>query len=91
MITMKLKQLGKIFFHIGLSGVKAFMGALTVVMVFFVEVFFINKYVDPNLAAGIMPIVELARTNWQPIFWAIFVFEIIVNYKYISNNNNGNR
>jgi hypothetical protein len=81
---MDIKSIGKAFFYIGLAGVKAFMSALLVAMVFFVEVFFINKYVDPKLAEGIMPVVEIARTNWAWIFWTIFVFEIIINYKMIN-------
>jgi hypothetical protein len=60
------------------------MSALLVAMVFFVEVFFINKYVDPNLAAGIMPVVEIARTNWGYIFITVFIFEFIINYKTIN-------
>jgi hypothetical protein len=79
-----LISVSKFFFYIGLSGVKAFMAALTVAMVFFVEVFFMNKYVDPNLAAGIMPVVEMARTNWVYIFVAIFIFDIIINFKSIN-------
>jgi hypothetical protein len=84
---MTNKQLGKWFLYIGLAGIKAFMSALMVAMVFFVEVFFINKYVDPTLAEGIMPVVELARTHWTWIFWAVFVFEIIVNFNTINNSN----
>lgn len=82
-----LINVGKFFLYIGLAGIKAFMTALTIAMVFFVEVFFINKYVDPNLATDIMPVIELARTNWNYIFLAIFLFDFIINYKNINMDN----
>ena len=84
-MAIDILKICKFFFYLIISGIKSFMSALIVVMVFFVEVFFINKYVDSNLAAGIMPVVELARTNWVWIFWAVFAFELIINYRSINN------
>lgn len=81
---MGLLEFIKFLFYIGLSGVKAFMSALIVAMAFFVEVFFINKYVDQSLASNIMPVIEMARTHWTWIFLVIFIFELIINYRTIA-------
>ena len=85
---VNLISISKFFLYIGLSIAKAFISALIVAMVFFVEVFFINKYVDPALAETIMPLVDVTREYWMWIFVAIFIFESIMNFKSINMEKN---
>jgi len=81
-----LKKITKTLFYLGLSGVKSFMSALIIIVGFFVERFFIAKYVDVNLSEQIIPIINIVARNWGKIMLVIWLFFWILAYRELKKS-----